>query len=251
MENLQAKLVERNYPIELIEEQFSKAKKKDRKELIFQQRKNKNGDKKTRLIFTHNEGNPPLHKWIRESKKFLETPKAKKIGEGIQVAFKQPKNIKQLLTGSKKPRSEPFEPNPGCFKCSKGCKVSCRVMKETKYFKSTNTQKSYRIQQCLDCTSSFVIYLATCQRCGGQYVGKSTTAFKLRHSNHKKEIEKGRGGLGNHFGGQRACSYQDVQIILIEGVEKGNQKQLEKREKFWQYQLRAFRENGGNAMSIR
>ena len=82
-------------------------------------------------------------------------------------------------------------------------------------------------------------------------MGKSTTPFKLRHSNHKKEIEKGRGGLGNHFGGQRACSYQDVQIILIEGVEKGNQKLLEKREKFGQYQLRAFRENGGNAMSIR
>ena len=51
MENLKAKLVERNYPIELIEEQFSKAKKKDRKELIFQQRKNKNGDKKNKINF--------------------------------------------------------------------------------------------------------------------------------------------------------------------------------------------------------
>ena len=169
------------------------------------------------------------------------------------MAFKQPKNLKQLVTWSKKQKSGQSEVNPeaGCFKCNKGCKVSCKVMKETQYFKSTNTQKSYRIQQRLDCTSSFLIYLATCRRCGGQYVGKSTTSFKMRHSNHKKEIEKGRGGLGNHFGGQRACSYQDVEIILIEGVENGNQKLLKRRETFWQYQLRVFRENGGNAMSIR
>jgi hypothetical protein len=39
LENLKVKLVERNYPVELIEAQFTKAKKKDRKELVFQQRK--------------------------------------------------------------------------------------------------------------------------------------------------------------------------------------------------------------------
>ena len=82
-------------------------------------------------------------------------------------------------------------------------------------------------------------------------MGKSTTSFKRRHSNHKKEIETGRGGLGNHFGGARACSYKDIEFILIEGVEEGNIKLLERREKFWQYQLMAFREKGGNAMSIR
>ena len=253
LEILKEKLVERNYPAELIDSQFSKAKKKDRKKLIFQERKKKNNDKKVRLIFTHNEGNPPLHKWIRESKQFLETPKAKKIGQEMQVVFKQPKNIKQLVAGNKNNKNRQSEKiqDAGCFKCRKGCKVSCRVMKETKYFCSTNTQKTYQIMQRLDCDSSFLIYLATCLRCGGQYVGKSTTSFKKRHSNHKKEIETGRGGLGNHFGGERACSYQDIQFILIEGVKEGDKKLLERREKFWQYQLRAFRENGGNAMSIR
>ena len=178
---------------------------------------------------------------------------AKKIGEEMQVVFKQPKNIKQLVAGNKNGKNRQNEKvqDAGCFKCRKGCKASCRVMKETKYFSSTNTQKTEQIMQRLDCDSSFLIYLATCLRCGGQYVGKSTTSFKKRHSNHKKEIETGRGGLGNHFGGERACSYQDIQFILIEGVKEGDKKLLERREKFWQYQLRAFRENGGNAMSIR
>ena len=252
LEVLKEKLVERSYPSDLIKMQFNKAKLKDRKKLIFQERKQKHGDKKVRLIFTHNEGNPPLHKWVRESKQFFSTPKAKKIGQEIQIAFKQPKNLKQLVTGQKSEDQQNSAVNheKGCFKCNK-CRVSCKIIKETKIFRSTNTKKTYKIHQRLDCTSSYLIYLATCKRCGGQYVGKSTTPFKIRHSNHKKEIESGRGGLGNHFGGSRNCSYQDVEFILIEGVEKGNKKVLERREKYWQYQLRAFRENGGNAMSIR
>ena len=119
---LKEKLVERNYPAELIDSQFSKANKKDRKKLIFQERKKKNNNKKVRLIFTHNEGNPPLHKWIRECKQFLETPKAKKIGKEMQVVFKQPKNIKQLVAGNKNGKNRQNEKvqDAGCFKCRKG-----------------------------------------------------------------------------------------------------------------------------------
>ena len=46
----------------------------------------------------------------------------------------------------------------------------------------------------------FVIYLATCQRCKGQYVGKSQTPFKRRHSNHKQEIKKKIGIWGTIMG---------------------------------------------------
>ena len=70
---LKEKFMNRNYPETLINEQFEKAKKKDRKQLIYQNRKQKNTpkDEKIRLIFTYNEGNPPLHKWIRECKNVL------------------------------------------------------------------------------------------------------------------------------------------------------------------------------------
>ena len=103
----------------------------------------------------------------------------------------------------------------------------------------------------MDCNSPFVIYLATCNRCQGQYVGKSVTAFKLRHSNHKQEIKKKTGGLGQHYGGNRACSYEDISIVLIEQVENGDRNLLADREQYWQHQLRAFVENGGNAQCIR
>ena len=59
------------------------------------------------------------------------------------------------------------------------------------------------------------------------------------------------GGLGQHYGGARACCYENFSIVLIEQVEQGNRALLARREVFWQNQLRAFVENGGNAQCIR
>ena len=75
--------------------------------------------------------------------------------------------------------------------------------------------------------------------------------FKKRHSNHKQEIKHGKGGLGQHFGPKCSCDKDDVSIILIDQVEHGDFKALEKREQYWQHQLRVFVENGYNAMCIR
>ena len=59
--NLEAKLSARNYPKDLIESKFQKAKVNSRNSLIHKKRKNQaGGDKKVRMIFTYNKGNPPL-----------------------------------------------------------------------------------------------------------------------------------------------------------------------------------------------
>ena len=117
-------------------------------------------------------------------------------------------------------------------------------MKEGKTFCSTNTKKVYRIKQTLDCNSEFVVYLGTCNKCKGQYVGKTTRKFRLRHSGHKQEIKKNYGGLGNHYG-------QNLSIQVIDQVECGNHQALADCELYWQNQLRCFVENRGNAHCYR
>ena len=47
------------------------------------------------------------------------------------------------------------------------------------------------------------------------------TPFKLRHSNHKQEIRKKIGGLGNHYGGQ-GCGYENLRIQIIDQVKIGD-----------------------------
>ena len=113
-------------------------------------------------------------------------------------------------------------------------------MNETKSFKSTNTGKTYKIRQRLDCDSDWLIYLVTCKKCRGQYVGKSKTPFKIRHSNHKQEIKKDKGGLGHHYGSKGVCTYSVVSVTLIEQVREKNLQFLADRELWWQHQLRVY-----------
>ena len=78
------------------------------------------------------------------------------------------------------------------------------------------------------------------------YVGKSQTILKMRHSNHKREIKNNIGGLGNHYGGEQGCGYNNFSLQIIDKVEEGNVEALALCEQYWQDQLRVFAENGGN-----
>ena len=138
LDNLKCKLEERNYPENLIDKQFERAESKNRKELIFKQRKNKNGDKKVRLMFTHTRANPPIHMWIRQSKKLLaRNDQVKDIGARIQIGSKQPKDLLRIVGGCKEGvrGSRNTEPGAGCFKCN-GCRVVCPKIQEGTKFKS-------------------------------------------------------------------------------------------------------------------
>ena len=169
---------------------------------------------------------------------------------------RQCKNLQRVLTSAKvnSPnlvQTPKFEQGAGSYKCQ-GCHA-CKVVQNTKYFKSTNTKKKYFIRQKISCRSSYIIYLIVCSNCQGNYVGKSKREFRQRHSGHKQEIGNRLGGLGQHFNSHngQGCSYDHLKATLIEKVENGNDSQLSERELYWQYQLRTFKKNGGNGMNLK
>ena len=82
-------------------------------------------------------------------------------------------------------------------------------------------------------------------------MGKSTQQFKRRHSGHKQDIKNKIGGLGQHYGGDKGCGYDNLKVTIIEQVEVGNHEMLARREIYWQNQLRYFIQNGGNAQCKR
>jgi hypothetical protein len=114
---LKTKFEQRNYPSDLIESQFQKAKRKERRALIFQAPKPKNGrDDKVRLIFTHNQANPPINQWVREAKHLLrKNEKAKNIGSRIQVASRQPKKTPATCRGVQKGFRGVTKNTPRCW----------------------------------------------------------------------------------------------------------------------------------------
>ena len=155
------------------------------------------------------------------------------------------------VTTANQTQKSNFEQGAGSKKCS-GCHA-CPKVQQTKMFRSTNTKRKYQIRQKISCRTSFLVYLVFCANCGGNYVGKSKREFRQRHSGHKQEINNRLGGLGQHFhpSNNLGCSYDHLQVTLIEKVKHGDEAMLAKRELYWQYQLRTFRENGGHAMNIK
>ena len=73
-------------------------------------------------------------------------------------------------------------------------------------------------------------------------MGKSKNKFKLRHSNHKREIKTKMGGLGHHYGGDTGCGYKNFSVILIEKIQKYGL--LSREEVYWQNQLRVYLKMG-------
>ena len=97
LQNLKKKLLDRKYPEEIVKKEIFRAQQKDRKSLIFKKKQKPQTDKKVRLIFTFNQHNPPIQKWIRQSRKYLDkTEKAKELGRNIQIAYKQPKKYQKI-----------------------------------------------------------------------------------------------------------------------------------------------------------
>ena len=84
----------------MVDSQVERALTRDRKTLIQQNRKRKDkGKEKVRLIFTQNESNPPIHRWIRDARKTLiRDERSVEIGKMVQITSKQPKNIKSIVT---------------------------------------------------------------------------------------------------------------------------------------------------------
>ena len=127
LDDLKEKLIERKYPSDLVNKQVARAKSKDRRCQIFQSNNKQIQNDKVRLIFTHNEKNPPIHQWIWQCRTYLDrNEKAKEMGQNIQIAYKQPINLKKIVGGPKNGgggHGGRNDADSGCFKCKK--KMSC------------------------------------------------------------------------------------------------------------------------------
>ena len=170
------------------------------------------------------------------------------------VVFRQAPNLRRKLVKSNF-KSLPF-PNledvegeePGCYRFGhqgRGRKCeTCPVLNVSKTFSSVYTKRVYKMRHNLNCKSSWVIYLVTCQRpgCTGQYCGSSSQMMMRRHAGHRQEVREKNSPLGRHFA---ACGYDNFSLQIIDCVKEGEEEGLGRLEGFWQHNLATFEETGG------
>lgn len=118
-------------------------------------------------------------------------------------AYRRIKNLKEILAPSEfRPSSATNQKieEGGCSKCDK---KRCDLCKNFGFkllnSNSSATGKLYPIRQKLICSSKNVIYLATCRKCNLQYVGSTSTEFRLRASTTNKVTNMWNGG-NSHYG---------------------------------------------------
>ena len=100
--------------------------------------------------------------------------------------FRRPKNLQDYLVRAKlRPVSNRDRGTKGTVHCkSNRCDV-CNYVVPSSSFTRHTYKRSYSINYQLDCNSNNFVYLIICKVCGLQYVGSTSTKFRLRFNNHK------------------------------------------------------------------
>ena len=247
-------LVGRGYRKAYVEGQVDKVRRMTRDEVL--SKSNQPRSTKTPLVVTYHPRLPDISKILRELHPILESSdRCKNAIKNVPfVAFRKPKSLGDYLVRAKVESRKPRDLVLGTVKCSsRRCGV-CKYMDGNSRFKSSHDDKSYSINYNLNCNSSYVVYLITCKKCSLQYVGSTTTKFRLRFNNHKSRIrrhgmltqaeKRADDLLYRHFCSEGHNGLSDVKIQLIDRVN--GEQQLREKEGQWAYKLNTLDPNGLN-----
>ena len=186
-------LISQGYNVALVDKQFDKALSIERSELL--KKKVKPVKRVFPLVLDYNPILPDIQRVIkkhahllRSSTELIEIFPSK----SIFPAYRRTKNLKDILAPSKfrgdNGANQAEKEMGGCFKCCTRCDLCKNFLIQDSKFKSFSTGRSYKINQKLSCSSKNVVYLALCNKCKLQYVGSTTTEFKVCFRNHKSSM---------------------------------------------------------------
>ena len=126
----------------------------------------KNTDKRVPLVATYHPGLPNLPSIIKNNFPVLHASNhlKKAIPERPFVAYRRPKNLRDLLIISKL-KPDFFEPARGSSPCgSKRC-LTCNHIHTDTTIRSTTTGKIFHVRTTATCKTKNLIYLIQCKKC--------------------------------------------------------------------------------------
>ena len=173
------------YKARLINQEMSKANNIPRENLLTY--KEKTQTDRIPLVVTYN---PQLNKLKKIAKDLqpmlLENPKTRELFPSTPViAFKQPRNLKQILVNSKLPSGEPN----GTYPCQSPRCQTCRLIDTIQDIPTTNGKPQFSPKGHFTCTSHNVIYLIRCKICPqARYIGETSQTLRGRINGHRQTI---------------------------------------------------------------
>ena len=131
-------------------------------------------------------------------------------------------------------------------KCdSKRC-MTCKHLVEGDCFISNTTNRRFRVlgsDTAMTWSTSNVVYLISCKRCGLQYVGETSQSLRCRFNNHRANLKRlGQQHIYRHFNSD-GHSIDDLTIMPIEKIVDSDDDRLSlhakrlSREEYWYREL--------------
>ena len=228
--------LKRGYKQKTIEQALEKARAKTREETL---RYNKNQNKKERIPFviTHNPKNPPLRVFLKEKLPVLHqsptmieaAPEAPILGE------RNCKSLQNLLMPSMLPKFSTL--TPGSHKCKNKCIICRNHLIQTATVTSDNTQETYTLRTGMNCQTSNLIYILSCQKCTHkQYIGETQQTLYSRLLGHRSDINVNAKHkcphVVSHFN-SAGHTKDDLRVTPLEIILTENKKLRKEREKMW------------------
>ena len=235
----------------LVDNQFDRALSIERSELL---KKNVKPDKIVfPLVHDYSPIPPDIQKLIQGHAHLLRSsPELLEIfpSKSIFPAYRRTKNLKDILAPSKfcgdSGVNQVERETGGCFKCSSRCDLCKNFLIQDSKFKRFSTGRTFKINQDLSCSSKNVDYLASCYKCNLQYVGSTSTEFKVHFRNHKSSMltnqkKKKTYELAVHFNSIKH-EISEISFVLIEKItSQGDAAHINRllltREAYWTAQL--------------
>ena len=140
----------------------------------------------------------------------------------------------------------------GTMHCKSNTCDVCNYVTPSSSFTSHTTKRGYNINYQLDCNSNNVVYLITCKVCGLQYVGSTSTKFRLRFNNHKSRLrahsrksnidKESDDFVYKHF---HSTGHHGLRDVSVQIIDKGhNNEKLFIKEGEWAYRLQTLKPEG-------
>ena len=185
------------YPFKFISKEISKLSRFNRDDLLNYKEKRPNS--RIPMVFDYHPSVEKLSKTLKSD--FLLLREDNMIRDLFTDpplhSRRQTQNLKGMLTSSKLPSESPR----GNVKCMKPrCKI-CKIINTESPFQPPGTNFTIKAPP-LSCDTPNVVYLLYCTICNsGNYVGETSTAFRLRFNNHTKSIRDNARGfpVAEHF----------------------------------------------------
>ncbi|CAM5130490.1 unnamed protein product [Natator depressus] len=187
LQDLYQAFLQLQYPPAEVKKQIDRARRVPRSHLL-QDRPNKENNR-TPLAVTFSPQLKPLQCIIKDLQPILkDDPTLSQIlGERPVLAYRQPPNLKRILTNNHIPHNRTT--NPGTYPCNKArCQLCPHIYSGNTITGPNNI--SHTIRGSFTCTSTNVIYAIMCQQCpSAMYIGQTGQSLRKRINGHKSDVK--------------------------------------------------------------